>query len=112
MPDSARKERAVARLLPPDVQTTLGFRMTFWFRSQRSSDGQRRARLQAVMITAVMDEAQRSDWCREQGIFPWDLKSWRSLRRGAQVRRRLAKTANESRSWSGKYGAMTRRSPR
>jgi len=23
-----------------------------------------------------MDEAQRSAWCREQGIFPADLKQW------------------------------------
>jgi DNA-binding transcriptional MerR regulator len=34
------------------------------------------ARLQAVITTAAMDEAQRSAWCREQGIFPSDLQQW------------------------------------
>jgi hypothetical protein len=29
-----------------------------------------------VITTAAMGEAQRSAWCREQGIFPSDLKSW------------------------------------
>ncbi len=33
-----------------------------------------RPRLQAVITTAAMDEAQRSAWCREQGIFPSDLQ--------------------------------------
>lgn len=27
------------------------------------------ARLQAVIATAAMDEAQRNAWCREKGIF-------------------------------------------
>ena len=34
------------------------------------------ARLQAVIATAAMDEAQRNAWCREQGIFPSDLTQW------------------------------------
>lgn len=28
------------------------------------------ARLEAVIVTAAMDEAQQSAWCREQGLFP------------------------------------------
>jgi hypothetical protein len=35
------------------------------------------ARLEAVITTAAMDEAQRSAWCREQGLFPSDLQQWR-----------------------------------
>jgi len=35
------------------------------------------ARLEAVITTAAMDEAQRSAWCREQGLFPADLQQWR-----------------------------------
>jgi hypothetical protein len=35
------------------------------------------ARLEAVIATAAMDEAQQSAWCREQGLFPADLQQWR-----------------------------------
>ncbi len=34
-------------------------------------------RLEAVIATAAMDEAQRSAWCRENGVFPSDLAQWR-----------------------------------
>jgi hypothetical protein len=30
-----------------------------------------------VIATAAMDEAQRSAWCREKGVFPSDLQQWR-----------------------------------
>ena len=35
------------------------------------------ARLQAVITTAAMDEAQRSAWCREQGVYPSELQQWK-----------------------------------
>jgi len=35
------------------------------------------ARLQAVITTASMDEAQRSTWCRENGIYPTELQQWK-----------------------------------
>jgi transposase len=35
------------------------------------------ARLQAVIATAAMDEAQRSTWCRENGVYPTDLQQWK-----------------------------------
>ena len=35
------------------------------------------ARLEAVIATAAMDEARRSAWCREKGVFPSDLAQWR-----------------------------------
>ena len=35
------------------------------------------ARLQAVIVTAVMDAATRSAWCREQGLFPAELDAWK-----------------------------------
>ncbi|TDH58461.1 hypothetical protein E2C06_32460 [Dankookia rubra] len=31
------------------------------------------ARLEAVITTATIDEAARSAWCREQGLYPADL---------------------------------------
>ena len=36
-----------------------------------------RGRLEAVIATATMDEAQRSAWCREKGAFPSALVQWR-----------------------------------
>ena len=41
-----------------------------------SGCGRRRPRLQAVITTAAMDEAQRSAWCRENGVYPSELQQW------------------------------------
>ena len=35
------------------------------------------ARLQAVIATAAMDEARRSAWCRENGVYPTQLRQWK-----------------------------------
>ena len=36
------------------------------------------ARLQAVIVTAAMDEARRwSAWCGEQGLYPAELDAWK-----------------------------------
>jgi hypothetical protein len=35
------------------------------------------ARLQAVIVTAAMDEAARSAWCREQGLYMAELEAWK-----------------------------------
>jgi len=35
------------------------------------------ARLEAVITTAAMDEAARSAWCREQGLYPAELEVWK-----------------------------------
>ena len=35
------------------------------------------ARLEAVIATAAMDEAARSAWCREHGLYPSDLDGWK-----------------------------------
>ena len=34
------------------------------------------ARLQAVITTAAMPEADKSAWCREQGLYPSELAKW------------------------------------
>ena len=46
----------------------------------RTGGGQRwtaAARLQALITPAGMDEATRSGWCREQGLYPAELAAWR-----------------------------------
>ena len=35
------------------------------------------AKFEAVMATAVMDEATRNAWCREKGVYPQELAQWR-----------------------------------
>ena len=35
------------------------------------------ARLEAVITTATMDEAARSAWCRERGLYPAELEAWK-----------------------------------
>ena len=87
----AFKDRAVARLLPPEsapVQTVsqeLGVSVATlerWRAIALSTPARERvwtaaARLQAVITTAAMDEAQRSAWCREQGVYPTELQQWK-----------------------------------
>ena len=84
------KERAVARLLPPEsaavgalsqqlgvsVETLKRWQADALSRPARERAWTAAAKLQAVIATEAMDEAQRSAWCREQGIFPSDLAQW------------------------------------
>ena len=85
------KERAVARLLPPEsaeisrvsqeigvsVATLERWRADALSRPARERVWTAAARLEAVIATAAMEEAQRSAWCREKGVFPSDLEQWR-----------------------------------
>jgi len=36
------------------------------------------ARFEAVITTAAMDEAARSAWCRENGVYPQQLQQWKA----------------------------------
>lgn len=86
----AFRDRAVARLLPPEsaslqlVSQQLGVSVATlerWRATALSMPARERvwtaaARLQAIITAASMDEAQRSAWCREQGIYPTQLQQW------------------------------------
>lgn len=88
----AYKDRIVARLLPPEstsvehVSREVGISVATLERwragalANASGGGSPRwtaaARLQAVIITAAMDAATRSAWCREQGLYPNELDAW------------------------------------
>jgi transposase len=89
------KERVVARLLPPEsspveaVSQKIGISVTTLERWRAEAlakpgdglSGERQwtaaARLEAVIITAAMDEATRSTWCRERGVYPTEVESWK-----------------------------------
>ena len=79
------KDRAVARLLPPEsaaittVSQEMGVSVATlerWMANALSRPAAA-SRLEAVIATAALDDAQRSAWCREQGLFPADLQHWR-----------------------------------
>jgi len=50
--------------------------LTSW-RHRLGNEWTAAARLQAVNTTAAMDEAQRSAWCRENGVYPTELQQWK-----------------------------------
>ena len=68
------KDRAVARLLPPE-----GASVEVVAREVGIGAGtleRWRARLEAVITTAALDEAGKSAWCREHGVYPAELDKW------------------------------------
>jgi transposase len=87
----AFKDRAVARLLPPESATLDGvaheigvgvstlerWRSEALSRPARERAWTAAARFEAVLTTAAMDEAGKSAWCRENGVYPQELAAWR-----------------------------------
>jgi transposase len=88
----AFKDKAVARLLPPEsaslevvsremgvsVGTLERWREDARTRPARGLAWSAGARLEAVITTAAMNEASKSAWCREHGVYPTDLDKWRA----------------------------------
>ena len=88
----AFKDRAVARLLPPEsaaveevaLAVGVGAQTLERWREQSQSGPIRartwtaRSRLEAVIATAAMAEASQSAWCREHGVYPAELEKWRT----------------------------------
>ena len=86
------KDRAVARLLPPESATlelvarevgigaaTLArWREGLQSRPARGRAWTAAARLEAMITTAAMAEADKSAWCREHGVYPAELDQWRA----------------------------------
>jgi len=75
----AFRNRAVARLLPPEsanigvVASEIGVSMQTLERWRE----QAQSRLEAVITSAAMDEVGKSAWCREHGVYPAELDQWR-----------------------------------
>jgi len=86
------KQRAVARLLPPEsspvevvsreigisVDTLERWRAEALAMPETDRAWTAAARFEAVITTAAMDEAAKSAWCREHSVFPAELEKWRS----------------------------------
>lgn len=87
----AFKDRAVARLLPPEsaaldvVSRDVGVSadtLERWRAQALAKPVAERtwtaaARLEAVIATAALDESARNAWCREHGVYPQQLAQWR-----------------------------------
>jgi transposase len=87
----AFRSRVVARLLPPEsadvgalakeigvsVQTLERWREDAQSRPARGRAWTAAARLEAVITAAALDEAGKSAWCREHGVYPAELDKWR-----------------------------------
>ena len=85
------KDRVLGRLLPPEgaaieevsrevgisVDTLERWRAEALSRPARERAWTAAARLQVVIATAAMDEAQCSAWCRDHGLYPSELARWR-----------------------------------
>jgi transposase len=89
------KDRIVARLLPPGssaidvVSREVGISLATLerWRAEALANGSgagaggngwtAAARLQAVIAAAAMDEATRSAWCRELGLYSAELDAWK-----------------------------------
>ncbi|MBT0964249.1 IS3 family transposase, partial [Denitromonas iodatirespirans] len=85
------KDKALARLLPPEgasveavsqelsisVATLERWRADALSRPARERAWTAAARLDAVLLSAAMDAAGKSTWCREHGVYPQELEQWR-----------------------------------
>jgi len=82
----------VARLLPPEsaavqvvareigigVDTLQRWREDVQSMPARGRAWTARARLEAVITTAALDEAGKNAWCRQHGVYPAELDNWRA----------------------------------
>ena len=82
----------MARLLPPEsaalemVSREMGIgvgTLERWREDAQSRPARGRAwtagaRLEAVITTAALNEAAKSGWCREHGVYPSELDKWRA----------------------------------
>ncbi|MDT4801816.1 IS3 family transposase ISAzo10 [compost metagenome] len=75
-PESAPLE-LVAREIGVSADTLERWRSEELAKPARERGWTAAARLEAVIITAAMDESARSTWCREHGVYPQQLQQWR-----------------------------------
>ena len=86
------KDKAIARLVAPEsapldvVAQDVGIgadTLQRWWKDSQSRPARGRVwtaggRLEALVTTASMNEADKSAWCREHGVYPQELAKWRA----------------------------------
>ncbi len=75
-PESAPLQ-AVSREIGVSVDTLERWRSESLSRPVKERVWTAAARLEAVITTAAMDDASRSAWCRENGVYAQQLQQWR-----------------------------------
>ena len=68
---------AVSREIGVGVATLERWRSEALAQPARTRAWTAAARLEAVIATGALDEAAKSAWCREHGVYPSALEKWR-----------------------------------
>lgn len=130
----ALKNRAVARLLPPEsspveiLSREIGVSVATPERWRSEAlllpAGKRvwtaAVRLEAVIVTASMDDEAKSGWCQEQGLYLSELETWRQGTTAALAEPEVVRASPHQtrhakkriKEWSVSSSARTRRWPR
>ena len=74
----AFKVKAVARLLPPESAALEVVSREMGIGEGTLERWTAGARLDAVITTAALNEAAKSGWCREHGVYLSELDKWRA----------------------------------
>ena len=100
----------MARLLPPESaalgevaretgvaeQTLQRWKEEAQSRPARGRAWTAGARLEAVITTAALDEAGKSAWCRQHGVYPAELDKWRGSATAALAEPEEARASPQS----------------
>lgn len=78
LPPESASPGAVAREIGVGVDTLERWRSESLSKPIKERAWTAAARFDAVLTTAAMDEATRSAWCRENGVYLQQLQQWRA----------------------------------
>ena len=78
LPPEGAAAEVVAREVGIEVGTLQRWQVDAQSRPARGRAWTAPARLDAVITTAAMSQADKSAWCREHGVYPADLEKWLS----------------------------------
>jgi DNA-binding transcriptional MerR regulator len=78
LPPESGEIGVLSREVGVSVQTLERWREEAQTRPARGRAWSAAARLEAVITVAALDEAGKSAWCREHGVFPAELERWRA----------------------------------
>jgi len=78
LPPESASPQAVAREIGVGVDTLERWRSESLSKPTKEKVWTAAARFEAVITTAAMDEATRSAWCRQNGVYPQQLQQWKA----------------------------------
>lgn len=78
LPPESASPQAVSREIGVGVDTLERWRAESLSKPIKERVWTATARLEAVITAAAMDEATRSAWCRENGVYPQQLQDWKT----------------------------------